>query len=194
MKIVFSIALVLLVASAMADPPSTAKIIFAGKAFSLQHQSTTENEVLDEYILPNENIMQWTELIAVRVLPSLTDVDQAVAGLITALKKQNPDAQFAIARQEGGSAVCIDFLTWDMGGAFAEFNVVIYKPNPDSPGLLIHQYAQRAYQEDIKLFMIQLKTKRPQWVQQTVDYKFPKLVERRNGESTSFSKTTVDER
>ena len=86
----------------------------------------------------------------------------------------NPQSPYAVWPCEDGVSVGADFATWVEG--IAEFNVFIYTPAEDGQGLIYHQYAERAYDDEMDSFLQGLETRRAELVEATAMFRFPDLV------------------
>lgn len=131
------------------DPSAFGKerVSFDGQALFLAAQDNTPAERMKEYIPEDESLDSWTRLAAIRMWPAPNDPLVAVAGLIDALKAQNPDAQYDVRQNPDTGEVLADFVTWPNDQTFVEFNVFSYARSAGG-GLWAQQYALRAYDDD----------------------------------------------
>ncbi len=153
---------------------------FDGETYVLQQKEGDAKGALNEYVRAGEDLESWTRMIAVRTYPHLNDRSEAVANLARELKKQNPLAPFKLYKPADGSPVMIiDFTTWDANGTVVEFNYFAYQDNPHGKGLLSHQFAmcERGNENDLREFMLRLKTERPRILELLSEFVFPEICE-----------------
>lgn len=142
------------------DPVLTSDtVIFDGNELHLASSEKNANGLLREYIPPGEKLDSWTKLAAFRLYPQLDNPATAAANLLRALKKQNPGAKAAMIINPKTSDAIVDFITWPEDTSFAEFNVMKYSKFSGG-GLVMQQYALRAYGDDVMPFMKNLKSLR----------------------------------
>ena len=128
---------------------------FDGQRLVFAFESNNPGEHFKEYIPQGENLDSWTKLAAIREYSKIDDPKQLAERMAQLLKKQNPDAQSAIAGNPKTGAVVLDFVTWPPDHSFVEFNVFkIEKQEPH--GIVAEQYAVRDY-KDVIAFLKNLK-------------------------------------
>ncbi|WP_372895390.1 hypothetical protein [Stieleria sp.] len=148
---------------------------FQGQTFSLK--SSTENEstgTLHEYIPEGETLERWSKLISICEHP--IDAEPAAMAYSTAdsLLQMNPQAPYAIWHSGDGSTSGIDFAIWQ--GDIAEFNVFIYTRSQNGTGIVSHQYAERAYADQVQPFLEGLPQRRGGLIEQATSFRFPSLI------------------
>ncbi|MGB7346818.1 MAG: hypothetical protein WBD20_21530 [Pirellulaceae bacterium] len=161
---------------ASADKPATKTQLKLGQQFfALKFVESDETSgTVNEYIPEGESLDRWTKMIAIRSQPMGNDPGKAVGALVNALQTKNPQAKFAIWKSDDGNRVGVDFITWE--GEITEFNVFIYQRGADGNGLTSHQYAERAYGDDMIPFMKGMKERRAALLDQVLKFDFPAIV------------------
>jgi hypothetical protein len=145
------IALALAFSPAWAENPvDNPKIDFGGERYRLDFQDDAklpdgkQGDALAEFTLPGETVDNWTKLFAYYRFPdSGNDPALMTQEVGKAVKEANPDANFALLKDEKNGVAIIDFLTWEPGSDIGEFNVFKYARADFGPGLIAMQYAQR---------------------------------------------------
>ena len=128
-------------------------LTFDGQTLYLafENNSRPPGEHIKEYIADGEKLDSWTRLAAFHTYPQPDDPKFFAANLIRIMKQDNPDAQGRVIQNPTTGEVIVDFVTWDAGGAFAEFNVFRIAKNTGG-GLVAEQYAVRDY-KDVRAFL-----------------------------------------
>lgn len=159
------------------SPATKPQLKFGEQTFSLEFTGgSAATGTVNEYIPEGETLQRWTKMIAVRTQPTGNDPGKAVGALVNALKTKNPQAKFAVWKSNDGKKVGVDFITWE--GDIVEFNVFIYGPAASGTGLISHQYAERAYGEDMIPFMKGMKDRRNKLLDQAINFDYPMPVEK----------------
>lgn len=146
-------------------------------AFVKEKKEGKFHEILNEYIPEEEDLEEWSAMIAVRKYPGRTDFEQLAKNVVKVLKEQNPDAPYELQTLDNGKRTMIDFITWDLKEEIIEFNVFIYELGGDGESILCKQYALRSYgQEEGMEFLDELKPLRPEILKAVTKFKFPKIT------------------
>jgi hypothetical protein len=101
---------------------------------------------------------------------------------VTGLKARYPEVNFAVWRSEEDQRHGVDFIIWDREHTLAEFNLFIYQAHPAGKGLLVHQYAKRAYADKnakydkLATFMLDMKYTREALLTQVSQFSFPAIT------------------
>lgn len=153
-----------------------ASINFQGTSFVLGYQAENPNTILNEYIPVGQDLDRWTQLIAVRHSLNETDKEDLTQRFLGLLLQQNPDMPYQVYRSTETGDVGLDFVIVRSPEG-AEFNIFIHTDHPTENGLLVYQYAERAYGENIDPFLRGLQSRREALVDAVLSYDFPDLVE-----------------
>ena len=150
------------------DVPRKESVEFDGQKLWLAFEGKTENELIHEtvkeYIPEKQELQSWTRLASIRKYPRLNDPLKVAKGLVSALKRQNPQAPSRILHDEKENVVLVDFVTWTRDGKYAEFNVFRYSREAEG-GLIAQQYAVRDY-DDVPAFLKNLRPLRERLVKE----------------------------
>jgi hypothetical protein len=146
-------------------------------AYVKETKSGKFHEILNEYIPEEEELKEWSSMIAVRQYPGRTDFEQLAGTVVKVLKQQNPDAPSALHTSPDGKRTMVDFITWDLKQEIVEFNVFIYELGPGGTSVVAQQYALRTYgQEEGLKFLKELKPLRPKILEAVGKFKFPPVT------------------
>ncbi len=149
----------------MTSAPAAEKTIsFDGQTFYVAYHKAEGDKSVTEFLPKGENLDSWVHLVALRTLPGEDNPKLAALGLIRTLKYQNPEAQSAMIQHPSSKDVIVDFVTWPKDGKFIEFNIFRYSKLAKNKGLLLQQYAQRAYGDKTTAFLASLKGERQRLV------------------------------
>lgn len=146
-------------------------------AYVKETKSGKFHEILNEYIPEEEELKEWSSMIAVRQYPGRTDFEPLAGTVVKVLKQQNPDAPSALHTSPDGRRTMVDFITWDLKQEIVEFNVFIYQLGPDGKSVVAQQYALRTYgQEEGLKFLKELKPLRSKILEEVGKFKFPPVT------------------
>lgn len=145
-------------------------------AFVDEQKNRNHLQILNEYIPDGESLERWSSLIAVFHYPEIADLAGMPGELVKAIKSHNPLARFEVHSSPDGKRVMVDFVTWDVDKKFAEFNIFIYQNAVEGKGVLVHQFAMRAYGNAMEKFMIELKGKRVPTIDAVTEFQFPAVT------------------
>ncbi len=137
-------------------------VVFDGTKFLQAFHKADETQTTTEFLPDGETLKSWNRLTSIRSFPKLTEPRTAAAGLLRAVRENNPDAKSIMVENPKNGDVVIDFITWPRDQSFVEFNIFRYTKK--SGGLLMEQYSQRAYGDDVREFLIKLKSERQRLV------------------------------
>lgn len=154
-------------------------IEFLGELFSLQYQSTEENEIVNEYVPVDEDVEgNWTRMLAVREYPALSNAEEALGNLVRTVGSTYPEAPVEIFTNESTGQSIVEFtLTGNTETSlFVEYNLFRYEPSPSGSGVVSYQYAVRAYGEDTDAFLSSLTEERGDRLEAISTYDFPPVV------------------
>jgi len=139
-------------------------ISFDGQTYYVAYHKAEGGKSITEYLPKGQNLDSWVRLVSVRTLPGEDNPKLAALGLVRTLKYQNPQAQSAMMQHPSSKDVIVDFVTWPQDGKFIEFNIFRYSKLAKNKGLLLQQYAQRAYGDKTTDFLSSLKSERQRLV------------------------------
>lgn len=137
-------------------------VVFDGKKFIQAFHKSDDTQSITEFLPEGQDLKSWTQLASIRTFPKLTEPRTAAAGLLRAVRENNPNAKSIMAENPKNGDVIIDFVTWPRDQSFVEFNIFRYTKK--GGGLLMEQYAQRAYGNDARDLLIKLKSERQRLV------------------------------
>jgi hypothetical protein len=152
-----------------------------GKTLVLKdsHDGGPGGKFIAEYIPGDQTFDNWTLMFASRFIPG-AGLDPMASALATAnrisARKQSGDllANSAVFKSQDGKSVVVDFLSSE--GNIIEHSVFRYFRTPK--GLVSFQIARRIYankaeQSDIQAFIKSIKTKRDQFVSESMRADLP---------------------
>jgi hypothetical protein len=145
-------------------PAGANAVYFDGQTYVKAFEKKSKTASVTEYLPSGETLKSWNRLVAFRTMTGTENPKLAAMGLIRALKHSNPQAQSAMFEHPASKDVIVDFVTWPADGSFIEFNIFRYSRQSGGKGLLLQQYAQRAYGDDSTAFLEKLKTERQRLV------------------------------
>ncbi|WP_254510455.1 hypothetical protein [Anatilimnocola floriformis] len=152
------------------------QIEFQEETYVLAFSQANQFEALNEYVPENETIDEWSSLIAIRTYSGRKDYRELAGRLVQALKQKNPQARAAVLMSPDGKRTKVDFVTWDTAAEITEFNIFIYQLSADGQGVLVQQYAERAYGKEEGLELLrELKDRRPKLLAEIADFAFPAI-------------------
>lgn len=155
----------LLLGFAMASAPASEKTIsFDGQTYYVAFHKADGGKSITEYLPKGQKLDSWVRLVSIRTLPGEDNPKLAALGLVRTLKYQNPRAQSAMMQHPSSKDVIVDFVTWPQDGKFIEFNIFRYSKLAKNKGLLLQQYAQRAYGDKTNDFLASLGSERQRLV------------------------------
>lgn len=124
-------------------------INFDSKSYELQFskKSPLTGGYINEYIRPDENIKNWTDMIGVYHYPKASSPITLAKEFATIVKATNKDAGVSVLNNEKENMAIIDFLTWAPTKGtgkvdYLEFNVFKFKKNKNN-GVVGIQYVHR---------------------------------------------------
>lgn len=156
-----SLSLGLVISSA---PAAEKTISFDGQIYYVAFHKSDGGKSVTEYLPKGGKLDSWVRLVAIRTLPGEENPKLAALGLVRTLKLQNPQAQSAMMQHPSSKDVIVDFVTWPQDGKFIEFNIFRYSKLAKNKGLLLQQYAQRAYGDKTNAFLASLGSERQRLV------------------------------
>ncbi|WP_425617817.1 hypothetical protein NA78x_001506 [Anatilimnocola sp. NA78] len=173
---------------ALAEQPESLE--FREETYNLAAVNVDKNgkhkQILNEYVPEEEDLEEWSSMIAVRQYFGRTDFKELGDALVKVLKQQNPDFPSATHISEDGKRKMVDFIMWDVEKEIVEFNVFIYELSKDGKSVIAYQYAQREYGEEEGLeFLKDLKKLRPKLLESVSKFKFPKITEQQPEEAAA---------
>ena len=161
---------------AIAQDAKQPQFEFQDETYELAFAQATQFEAINEYIPAGETLEDWSSLIAIRLYNGRRDYRELAGRLVQALNQKNPLARAAIHGSSDGKRTMVDFITWDLDAEITEFNVFIYQVGPDGNSVLAQQYAERVEGKEEGLeFMLELKDRRMQLLEDVGTFKFPAL-------------------
>lgn len=137
-------------------------VLFDGTKFIQAFHKADDTQSITEFLPAGEELISWTRLTLIRTFPKLTEPRMAAAGLLRAARGNNPDAKSIMVENPKNGDVIIDYVTWPRDQSFVEFSIFRYSKK--GRGLLMEQYAQRAYGADVREFLVKLKSERQRLV------------------------------
>ncbi|MEX1117224.1 MAG: hypothetical protein WEB60_00380 [Terrimicrobiaceae bacterium] len=137
-------------------------VVFDDTKFFQVFHKADDTQSMTEFLPEGQDLKSWSRLTSIRIFPKLTEPRTAAAGLLRAVRENNPDAKSILVENPKTGDVIIDFITWPRDQSFVEFNIFRYSKK--GGGLQMEQYAQRAYGNDVREFLIKLKTERQRLV------------------------------
>jgi hypothetical protein len=150
---------------AMTSAPAAEKTIsFDGQTYYAAYHKAEGGKSITEFLPKGQNLDSWVRLVSLRTLPDEDNPKLAALGLVRTLKYQNPQAQSAMIQHPSSKDVIVDFVTWPQDGKFIEFNIFRYSKLAKNKGLLLQQYAQRAYGDKTTDFLASLRSERQRLV------------------------------
>ena len=159
----FGRGLLILCLSVLACPAhAQSAVLFDGTKFIQAFHTSDDTQTITEFLPEGQDLKSWNRLTSIRVFPKLTEPRTVAAGLLRAVRENNPDAKSIMVENPKNGDVVIDFVTWPRDQSFVEFNIFRYTKK--GKGLLMEQYAQRAYGNDVREFLIKLKSERQRLV------------------------------
>ncbi len=161
-KLLMSGLLILGLSALVCSAQAQSAVLFDGTKFIQAFHKSEDSQTITEFLPEGEELKSWNRLTSIRTFPKLTEPRTAAAGLLRAVREYNPDAKSIMVENPKNGDVIIDFLTWPRDQSFVEFNIFRYTKK--GRGLLMEQYAQRAYGNDARDFLIKLKTERQRLV------------------------------
>ncbi len=130
-----------------------------GETLTLAFEGETDGDTIKEFIPAEQTLETWTQLAAVRHYAKLDDPKALAGAVVRQLQQRKPPANFELLENETSDDVLLDFIIWPEDGSFAEFNIFLYRPTQDN-GLVMYQYALRAYGDDAEEFIKSLQADR----------------------------------
>jgi hypothetical protein len=159
----FGLGLLALGLSIVACPAhAQSAVLFDGTKYTQAFHKSDDTQSTTEFLPSGEELKSWKRLTSIRTFSKLTEPRTAAAGLLRAVRENNPEAKSILAENPKNGDVIIDFVTWPRDQSFVEFNIFRYSKK--GGGLLMEQYAQRAYGKDVREFLIKLKSERQRLV------------------------------
>ena len=168
--------LVCLLIFATAAPLSaeTPFIDFGGERYRLEYQDRVQTpeggpgNPVAEFTREGETVKNWTKLFAYYAYPEAGDDPMRMAEEVgKEVKRQNPEANFAVNEDERNGNALVDFITWGPGSDVMEFNVFKFAPAGSGSGLVALQYAQRIRADDTD--GMQLRALRQRMIAEMID-------------------------
>lgn len=146
-------------------------------------KSPSTNGYINEYIKPEENIKNWTEMIGVYNYPNATSPTKLAREMATLVKLTNPQAGVSLMNNKDGKAAIVDFLSWapskETGKIdFLEFDVFKFQTYKNNSVISL-QYARKYATKDIKStkdFTKNLKETRKKYLNMLLETPIPKIV------------------
>jgi hypothetical protein len=149
--------------SAMAcEARAQSAVLFDGTKFIQAFHKADDTQSITEFLPAGEELKSWTRLTSIRTFPKLTEPRTAAAGLLRAVRGNNPEAKSIMVENPKNGDVIIDYVTWPQDQSFVEFSIFRYSKK--GGGLLMEQYARRAYGKDVREFLVKLKSERQRLV------------------------------
>jgi hypothetical protein len=146
------LALLHLAAPACAEDPAND---FYGEEYRLGFQDQARREdgrpgnAVAEFTRTGETVNDWTKLFAYYSYPDAGEDAMRMAEAVgTEVKRQNPDANYAVNQDGRNGDAIVDFITWEPDSDVLEFNIFKFAPAKFGPGLVALQYAQRIKADD----------------------------------------------
>jgi len=130
-----------------------------GEPLILAFEGETDGDTIKEFIPADQTLENWTQLAAVRHYADLDDPKALAGAVVRKLRERNPPANFELLENESTDDIVLDFIVWPEDGAFVEFNVFLYRP-AQGGGLVMYQYALRAYGDDSEEFIKNMQAER----------------------------------
>lgn len=98
------------------QPQEIITVDLDGRGWSVAYRANNRYTATAEYTLPNERIQEWTELVSIQRMHRMgikdPDLEQVAEGMMTNLRKTNPDAEYRFLEKDDDSVL----LEWKTAG------------------------------------------------------------------------------
>jgi hypothetical protein len=138
-------------------------IQFEDQVFYLAWSASTQGKSIQEYVPKGQSVEHYTEMIIVDLAYNV-DLEEAFRGKIQFMEQRkgvDPVAHYQLWKNEKGDLYAIDLLLSEK--EITEWDVIRYfafEQNGRS-GCYIYTFSKRAYGDDYRPFLLNLKEKRP---------------------------------
>ena len=158
---------------------------FDGQAYVLAFSAREQAGYINEYLLPAENLENYSKMIGVYSFPQMKGVSaqKAAEQMAQLMQVKNPQAPFDIHVSANKDAALVDFLVFSTGGSMAEYNV--FKYMPEGNGLQAVQFVARWYATQSKDTLKNARDfaqtylgNRQEWVKKVDEMEWPSLYKR----------------
>ena len=146
------------------SPRTVETIQFDGQTLQLAFEGNDPGATIKEFVPAGEKLDSWTKLAAIREFDDLNDPVAYGVATVAELKKKYPLSPSSLIENPKTGGVIVDFVVWPEDALFAEFNVFMYEKRAGG-GLISQQYALRAYGDDSKAFLKNLRPVRERLVE-----------------------------
>jgi hypothetical protein len=137
---------------------------FDGQTFSRISSKTTTTGYMEEFLPAGQTLSNWTCMASIHHLnTAVPDPAAATRSVAEAVRQRNHDAQVLVMNNAATGVSLLDFVTWPLSAAgtpeFFEHDICKYRKAPEG-GLVVFQYAERAYGPNGPPFLQNLKAER----------------------------------
>jgi hypothetical protein len=137
---------------------------FNGQTFIRAASKATTTGYMEEFLPAGQTLSNWTCMASIHHLTTaVPDPSAATRSVAQAVRQRNRDAQVLVMNNAATGTSLLDFVTWPLSAAgapeFFEHDICKYRKAPEG-GLVVFQYAERAYGPNGPLFLQNLKAQR----------------------------------